>query len=259
MDVMPRDLDPLPWDAEVKQLGAEGFLPRSRLTRDIREVLCLLDKHRPKHPLNVIRNYFADQRAEARVTRAYRYLRLWRPGIDTLEDCVATAYHTIVVTIDGAGHRRVCSSDYAQLIGMLVSDFSPQTSGVILQKFSRRDHEIISYRAFSAAVTTCLMYENYIEQANRVFCELGVAAGKTESLVPKDLCEFILNRLAYSLASGAAVQSGSEATSEDICQLKRSFALRAQDGKEQIIRQEWISLPVFLRSASNLILGVIRR
>ena len=59
--------------------------------------------------------------------------------------------------------------EFTQLLGMLCSDFSPQSADVLIHALQRRDYETVSFACFQSSVMVFLIYNAVISSARTVF------------------------------------------------------------------------------------------
>ena len=98
------------------------------------------------------------------------------PTADGFVDNVSQAYELLTQTADDSEPTDLMGTEYMQVLGMLCSDFSPQASSQLLLSVGRRPYETISLRAFRAGVTTCLLYRDFITQAEALFQGLSLGS-----------------------------------------------------------------------------------
>jgi hypothetical protein len=79
------------------------------------------------------------------------------------------------------GKRGLVGSEFMQLLGMLCSDYSPHASDVLLRRFQKKDLELVSFSFFRGAVVTCLLYEDFILESEKLFAVMD-GAGKSGEL-----------------------------------------------------------------------------
>ncbi len=117
------------------------------------------------------------------VTRAFRQLRSLPYNHPQFTESVAAAYATLEGARGGAGSdaKGVMGGEATQLLGMLCSDFSPQASDLLLQRFGRRDTQVVPFAHFLQAVQACDMYASFIARAEGLFHALdrtGTGTGR---------------------------------------------------------------------------------
>lgn len=175
------------------------FLARSGITSYMKDVISILLEHRPEDPLEHIADYFSNVvHGVPAVTRAYRQIKLGHYTRSSFMDNVALAYSTMSVQKGSLGGKGVVGNDYAQLLGMLCSDFSPQASNTLLEKINFKDNEIVSFPAFHVGILTCLMYEEFIARMQALFVSLDVHGS---GVLPRKSCDILMKRVS-SAASG---------------------------------------------------------
>ncbi len=94
-----------------------------------------------------------------------------------MKEAIAHAYH-LLIPHKTAGRKGLTGTDFMQLLGMLCSEFSPQASDAILHRFKKQEHELVSLALFGNAVHVCLMYEDFLKQAETLFVSLEESNGR---------------------------------------------------------------------------------
>eukprot|EP00050_Salpingoeca_kvevrii_P007895 m.299349 g.299349 ORF g.299349 m.299349 type:complete len:239 (-) comp14108_c0_seq1:309-1025(-) len=215
------------------------FLARAQIGEHLNEVLTHVLELRPPNPVEFIAEHFESLLSrQAPIKQAYKLVRFVHYEQPVFPKQLHRAFMLLSAENSGAstsGRQCVVGSHLNQLLGLICSEFSPQASDILLQRFSKRKHEIVRYSTFRAAILACLMYEDFVDRAEGLFQSV-----ETDGYVEKEVCELLIRMLVSGLNDTALARL-------EEC-MGRSSADRQQ--------APCVRMPEFLRASSSVFLAV---
>ena len=171
-----------------------SYLASTGVTSYLRDALVQLEMVQPANPYAFLSSYFVN--ATSGTPPLERALTILRASKGSSEYAISSAY-SIVSTTKTNGRVGLLSQDFAQLLGMLVSDLPPQVSDVITTRFRVDVDRSVSFHKFRSVFVAVLLL---IDTLNHVAAAFDLLSNFTGFLA-KDLCDLIIRNQQLAIRS----------------------------------------------------------
>mmetsp|Transcript_17009 Transcript_17009/g.28689 ORF Transcript_17009/g.28689 Transcript_17009/m.28689 type:complete len:239 (-) Transcript_17009:636-1352(-) len=170
-------------------------LNESGLTLYLKDALTIMLENRPEDPLHFLHEYFQMvTRGKNPVDRAYRYLRLSPKDRVVFMDNLVAAFSLLESTGGSAGFT---GREYMKVLKLLCSDFPPEIVHLLFQVLGRGDTDSIGFEDFVGGIKTCLLFEEFLEEAEDLFITRASAQpGELENVVTRETLVKMVKELA---------------------------------------------------------------
>jgi len=92
-------------------------------------------------------------------------------------DNLAAAYNTLDTHKKNTAQSGVSGAEFIKLVMSLCGDFPQEHLEAILEVLGINDSDLISFEEFAAGVNTCLLFSEFLEEAENVFYECANESG----------------------------------------------------------------------------------
>jgi len=179
--------------AACGKMDAEEYLDRCGVTVYMKDMMTLLLENRPDKPIEFMAEYFRTViQGNSPLLRAYRYVRLARPGQEAFADNLVAAYGAL-----DARRGAVLASDLHRLLRLISNDYPVNISRSILLLLDKRESDSVTYVEFSIAVRACLQYDEFFQRAEALLStSLLESPGVTTGLPSRRLLDLMQEQIA---------------------------------------------------------------
>mmetsp|Transcript_29652 Transcript_29652/g.64720 ORF Transcript_29652/g.64720 Transcript_29652/m.64720 type:complete len:238 (-) Transcript_29652:2187-2900(-) len=169
-------------------------LNESGLTLYLKDALTIMLENRPEDPLLFLHEYFQMvTRGKNLVDRAYRYLRLSPKERVVFMDNLVAAFSLLESTGGSAGFT---GREYMKVLKLLCSDFPPEIVHILFQVLGRGDNDSVGFEDFVGGIKTCLLFEEFLEEAEELFHANAFEGGDIENVVTREMLDRMVKELA---------------------------------------------------------------
>lgn len=159
----------------AQQVSADEYLERSGVSAYVKDMLVLLLEHRPEDPIEFIVEYLSNALSGGTITqRSYRYIRIHPHERQGFLESVAASYKLL----EDKTKMGVTGVELIKLLQMVCYDFPADIVETLLKILAKPSNDVVSFEEFSAGLKVCLMYEEFLEEAETLFhlCDVDGSA-----------------------------------------------------------------------------------
>ncbi|KAF6038114.1 TPGS1 [Bugula neritina] len=188
-----------------KKLGEEAkleidknFLEKNRVKETMSDLVTQLTANRPADPLKFMADYFQSSYEQSnRLEKSYQVIMLSHHSRPAFKQNVATAFDILNQTKLTKQLTGINGMLFDELLTLLLKDTPSSAAAKFKHKLCRRQHEAVTYEVFYYAVSSIVLYRDYLELSNQLYELLDVGSN---GQVDKTYSEIVISQLRSSFS-----------------------------------------------------------